>query len=711
MSETFSTKFNSESDETGIGFALLQKSKSHSVNNTSDTDTETITNESAPSESLELQLSKADDLWQQGNISEAIALYCQAIEQQPNATELYGHLLAVVRQQAELATAYTKLAEQLKQKGKTKEAALYYRQAIVLKAINDRAQKNYQKNQPNAIVVRPKSQIKVSVDSAFSFLPLSSRSSKPQILQISLDNDFKISARHHQNANDPKKRAKLYLQEALNYGDRQEWEEAARACQKALDLVPDMAAAYKILGNALQRMGKTAAAMDCYAKALEIQPDLAEVYAKIGSLYSQQEQWQPAIEYYQKAIVIRPNFAQAYRSLAEIWSLVGEVAKAESCRQQALSIESSQLNTANNENQFLALETQPSKVIADLPNTTNKNDFVIEYQKLAQELEKQQKWQEAALYYRKALELNLSNSANFATSETKLIEELPPQKQPNQLPPQNSHTQLFTTLTDDFRAKAETQDGSSPVNFAAGATSKERAELNDRVKSSPLEQPSLSQLDKAINRYLKRTEIQPDSAKLQTDLGNLYAKKREWKIALAAYQQAIKINDRYAPAYLNLAKILAKLGKKRESVSYMYRALSLNPEILSAKDYFYLGKSFIEQDRLRKGLSYCLKAVRLDPNYLEVYSHLVAVVSQKGQQQKAINYLHQAIKRNPKDAQAYYLLGQTLAAQTNWDEAVKAYSQVLQIQPKFPLASEKLNHALAEKLKQQKQKINQINSN
>ncbi|MGK7952738.1 MAG: tetratricopeptide repeat protein [Xenococcaceae cyanobacterium] len=686
MSNTFSTKINSESGEAGIGFAFLQKSKSHPARNSSDV--ETVTNESAPSESLELQLSKADDLWQQGNISEAIALYCQAIEQQPNATELYGHLLAVVRQQTELATAYTKLAEQLKQKGKTKEAALYYRQAIVLKAINDRAQKNYQKNQPNAIVVRPKSQIKVSVDSAFSFLPLSSQSSKPQILQISLDNDFKISARHHQNANDPKKRAKLYLQEALNYGDRQEWEEAARACQKALDLAPDLAAAYKILGNALQRMGKTAAAMDCYAKALEIQPDLAEVYAKIGSLYSQQEQWQPALEYYQKAIVIRPNFAQAYRSLAEIWSLVGEVAKAESCRQQALSIESSQLNAAAN-------ETQTSKVVAELPTATTTNNTVIEYQKLAQELEKQQQWQEAALYYRKALEFNLSNSANFATSETKLIEELSSQKQPSQLPPQNSHTQLFTPLTDDFRAKAETKDVSSAVHCAAGSTSK----------------PSLSQLDKAINRYLKRTEIQPDSAKLQTDLGNLYAKKRQWQIAIAAYQRAIKINDRYAPAYLNLAKILAKLGKKRESVSYMYRALSLNPEILSAKDYFYLGKSFIEQDRLRKGLSYCLKAVRLDPNYLEVYYHLDKVITHKGQQQKAINYLYQAIKRNPKDLQAYYLLGQTLAAQTNWDEAVKAYSQVLQIQPKFPLASEKLNHALAEKLKQQKQKINQINSN
>lgn len=714
MSKPSQTSFNSEFDEAGISFALLQMSNFNSSHNP--INSEATSDKSEPSQSLKLQLGKADNLWKQGNISEAISLYCQAIEQQPNSTELYEQLLAVLKQQEQLASAYTKLAEQLKKRGETKDAAACYRQAIVLQAINERAQKSYQKSQTSALVVRPNSQITELADSAFSFVPLSSLSHQTgnqQILQISLDGSYKVGGHNLQNnhkaIDDPKKIAKIYLKEALEYSDRQEWEQAAKACQKAIDIAPDMAAAYKILGNAFQRMGKTSSAMDCYAKALEIQPDLAEVYARIGSLYAQQEEWQPAIEYYQKAIVIRPNFSQAYRSLGEIWSLVGDLDKAESCRQQALSIESSQLNSTESETQLLALESQPSKVIAELPTTTTKTNAVIEYQKLAQELEKQQKWQQAALYYRKALEINLSDSSTLDSPKTQPQQQLPQSEQPLQLPTQNSHPKLFSTTADSSIPKTEATETSPPTS---GSTSSVEAsgEITNNQPTAQTVKPSPSQLDKAINRYLKQTEFQPNSAKIKTDLGNLYSKKRQWKIAIAAYRQAIKIDDSYAPAYLNLAKILAKLGKNRESLSYMYRALTLNPEILSAKDYFYMGKSFIEQGKLRNGLSYCLKAVKLDPNYQEVYYHLGTVMSHQGQQQKAINYFRQALKRNPRDPQTYYILGQILSAQNNWDEAVKAYRKVLTIQPEFPHASEKLDYTLAEKLKQE-HKLNQINSN
>jgi tetratricopeptide (TPR) repeat protein len=60
--------------------------------------------------------------------------------------------------------------------------------------------------------------------------------------------------------------------------------------------MPDMAEAYKIWGNALQRMGKTGEAMTCYAKAVEIKPNLAEVYGGIADIYAQQSKWQQAIK-------------------------------------------------------------------------------------------------------------------------------------------------------------------------------------------------------------------------------------------------------------------------------------------------------------------------------------------------------------------------------------------------------------------------------
>ena len=665
--------------------------------------------------SLQLQLSKADNLWKQGKTNEAISLYCQTIERQPNSAELYGQLRAVLRQQEKLALAYKQLAVQLKQQGEIKNAIICYRQAIVLQAINYSAEEKYLKNQNSELVDTTKLPTANLADSAFSFLPLSHQPTNKRILQISLDDsdgenhlNFPADNRtiNDENISLTEEKAKIYLQQALECCDRQEWSQAATNCQKAIDIAPNMAEAYKLWGNALQRLGKTSEAMDCYTKALEIQPDLAEVYARIGSLYAKQKQWQQAIEYYQKAIIIKPNFPQAYGSLAKIWALVGESEKANFCRQQALSLESSQnlesspINPASDKRQVLATDRLLEKLNSESTTPTLKLDSVEEYQKVAQKLERQNKWQEAAVYYRKALEMTIDElSSSLVFPYTKQKEQFLKLEKLQQLLQNNPEAGTISDLTAGDLSSINIEDLSSENLLSTPSVERETNPTHTQPVSS-LERSKKSQLNRAIKRYLKQASLKPDSAKIQTDLGSLYAKKRQWKAAIAAYHKAIKINDRYAQAYLNLAKVLAKIGKNRESVGYMYRALTLEPELFSAKEYFYLGRSFIEQGKLRRGMSYCLKAIKLDPNYLEAYYHLGTIMSQRGQRQKAINYLRQAIARNPHEPQSYYLLGQELAAQAKWDEAVKAYRQVLEIQPRFSQASEKLNHALAEKLKQ-----------
>ena len=679
-----------------------------------------LSREATPSELeqhklLKSKLSQAEDLWQQGNITEAISLCCQAIELQPNSDELYGKLSAVLKQQGELATAYKQLAVQLKQKGEAQEAATCYRQAIVLQTFNYGAGEKYLQ-QMTALTSKPRLQAANLADSAFSFQPLSASSSQPtkkRILQISLNDDYGenelFSQVNTKTASIIDETAKLYMQQALEHCDQQQWEQAAIACENATKIAPDMAEAYKVWGNALQRMGQTAEAMDCYARAVEIQPDLAEVYARIGSLYAQQKQWQQAIEYYQKAIIIRPSFAQAYRNLAEIWHLIGEPEKADFCRKQASNLESAKLNSSqstSDEQEFLPSNQLKQEITAKELISTIKANSVEEYQKLAQSLEKHNKWQEAAIYYRKALEMNLAQLSS-SVSETKPQNQLTQVEQLKQLLPDNSseETKLATTVDSVVPDSSSVPDQSASLqrdlsssSYADTEPNKIAASAQQLLRSIPSKQ---NQLDKAIRRYLKQAKLKPDSAKIHTDLGNLYAKRRQWKAAITAYHKAIQINESYALAYLNLGKILAKIGKNRESVGYMYRALTLNPELFSAKDYFYLGKSFIEQGKLRQGMSYCFKATKLEPNYLEAYHHIGALMSKHGQQQKAINYFRKAIERNPREPQSYYLLGQELAAQKKWDEAVKAYSQVLKIQPRFAQASEKLNHALAEKLKQE----------
>ena len=60
------------------------------------------------------------------------------------------------------------------------------------------------------------------------------------------------------------------------------------------------------------------------------------------------------------------------------------------------------------------------KAISEGQTATANFAYVEKYQKIAQKLEKQHKWQEAAIYYRKALELNIQElSSSLAFPQTK----------------------------------------------------------------------------------------------------------------------------------------------------------------------------------------------------------------------------------------------------------------------------------------------------
>ena len=109
-----------------------------------------------------------------------------------------------------------------------------------------------------------------------------------------------------------------YLEQALVYRTKEHWAEAIQACEAALALDPELVEAYKILGDANQKLGKYSAAIGHYGKAITIKPDFPEVYANLGSLYAQKSKWQQALDYYHKALAIKPDLAGVYNHIARV---------------------------------------------------------------------------------------------------------------------------------------------------------------------------------------------------------------------------------------------------------------------------------------------------------------------------------------------------------------------------------------------------------
>lgn len=605
-------------------------------------------------DTIESIIAKADKIWHQGKFGQALALYRQAIQQNPESTKLREHIITLLKQHRGIAESYEKLAIELKEQGKIEQATTYYRQAVELKALTGDTRNKILK--PNFTNGKNKFPIINLKDTAFSFQPLAQSSAlvrqtpvtslavPDRGTQTADDINSALSNISQEQAQNVKwEAAQVYLQQALEYCEQQQWQAAALTAQQAIAIVPELAEAYKIKGNALQRMGKTAEAMEYYIKAVEIKPNLAEVYGGIGDVYAKQQQWQAAVEYYQKATIIKPT-AELYRNLAHALTQVGDLETAKINTRKAARLESPQTRQLQKKDQQTS--TVNNSTIKRIAPSNTQDSKIETYRQIAQQLEQQSRWQEASIYYRQALKLSMSYESR----------QLPPLKNLELLKP-------------------------------------------NKTKRLPNLSPTESQIDKAIRRYQKQASNYPNSVKIFTDLGNLYTKKRLWQSAIAAYQQAIRINHKYPQARLNLARVYAKLGKHSEFVEQIEAVLLLKPDIATAIDLFNFGNALIKQRRRNLARRYYEQAIVQDRHLRQAYYRLGELLNEQNKHQEAVAVYQQAVEHNPEEADFYYLLGQQLVILKQWDKAVKSYTKVLELQPRFPQAPQKLNHALAEKLR------------
>ncbi len=90
-------------------------------------------------------------------------------------------------------------------------------------------------------------------------------------------------------------------------------------------------------------------------------------------------------------------------------------------------------------------------------------------------------------------------------------------------------------------------------------------------------------LQKAIAAYQKAIKIKPDYYKAYYNIGIAYddlGGKDNLQKAIATYQKAIKIKPNYDNAYYNMGNAYRKLGQYKEAINAYEQAIKINPEIV-----------------------------------------------------------------------------------------------------------------------------------
>ena len=109
---------------------------------------------------------------------------------------------------------------------------------------------------------------------------------------------------------------------------KEQWDEGIAQYNKALELNPRFAIAYRTRGFAYCGKGKYDRAVSDFNKAIELNPMYADAYLCRGFACCGKGQYDQAISDYSKAIELNPMDALAYKNRAVVYYYKGKYAKA-----------------------------------------------------------------------------------------------------------------------------------------------------------------------------------------------------------------------------------------------------------------------------------------------------------------------------------------------------------------------------------------------
>jgi len=114
--------------------------------------------------------------------------------------------------------------------------------------------------------------------------------------------------------------------------------EALFSYSKAVQMKPDMAEAYCLMGDACRQMGSLQKALSCYQKALSLKPDHIEACHNAGLALKDLGRFGDAAACWRKALRIRPDVPEFHYNLGNAYKEAGRFCEAASCYQRAIDL-------------------------------------------------------------------------------------------------------------------------------------------------------------------------------------------------------------------------------------------------------------------------------------------------------------------------------------------------------------------------------------
>lgn len=166
--------------------------------------------------------------------------------------------------------------------------------------------------------------------------------------------------------------------------------------------------------------------------------------------------------------------------------------------------------------------------------------------------------------------------------------------------------------------------------------------------------------------------------------GRIHERRQEWDLALADYQEAVKINPKFAKTHKNIGMVYENLGDLDAALAAYSKAIELNPRYSGA--YNNRGLILERQGKIEQALSDYESAVTSDPNYLLGYANRGSLLVRSGHAEQGIEDLSYVLVRSPGHVDSYINRAAAYLQLKEFPQALKDCQTALNLQPTNPTA-------------------------
>jgi tetratricopeptide (TPR) repeat protein len=179
-------------------------------------------------------------------------------------------------------------------------------------------------------------------------------------------------------------------------------------------------------------------------------------------------------------------------------------------------------------------------------------------------------------------------------------------------------------------------------------------------------------LEKEANSLLRKLNGRAKDPSLYTKLGIVYYQQRKSELALAQFDKAIRLNNKFDEAFFGRSIVNLALDELEMAINDISRVIELNPA--NAQAFNHRGEIYLNSRFYDRAIEDLNKALERDPSLAVAYNNRGVLYNAQGMFNKAISEFEYAKLLGYRQAGLWLIWGLALIQLGEYREAIKKLS-------------------------------------